>query len=212
MATITYKIASEDAEFEQIHRLNHRTFAEEIPQRPRQPDRRLVDRFHSENRYIVGLDGARVIAMVALRGRRPFSLDEKLPDLDSHIPPGCHPCEIRLLAIEREIRGRRVFLGLLGRLADECIRSGYDLALASGTVRQQRLYAHLGFVPFGPRVGAPDALFQPMLLSLESFRKRARLERLDLHPQGSVRKEGIPGAAVAVVHGDLLAGVSSDRP
>ena len=173
MATIRFKLASEDEEFEQIHRLNHRTFAEEIPQRPRQPDLRLVDRFHSENRYIIGVEESRVVAMVALRGRRPFSLDEKLPDLDSHIPPGSHPCEIRLLAIEREVRGRGVFVGLLGRLADEFIRSGYDLALASGTVRQQRLYAHLGFVPFGPRVGSQEALFQPMSLRLESFRKRA---------------------------------------
>jgi GNAT superfamily N-acetyltransferase len=174
MTTITYKVANEEHEFEQIHRLNHRTFAEEIPQRPRQPDLRLVDRFHAENHYIIGLDGPRLIAMVALRGRRPFSLDEKLHDLDYHIPPGSHPCEIRLLAIEREVRGRGVFVGLLGRLADEFIRSGYNLALASGTVRQQRLYAHLGFVPFGPRVGSPEALFQPMSLSLGSFRLRAR--------------------------------------
>ena len=31
-AELTFKIAGEAGEFEQIHRLNHKTFAEEIPQ------------------------------------------------------------------------------------------------------------------------------------------------------------------------------------
>lgn len=173
MSRIVYKVATDEHEFEQIHRLNHRTFAEEIPQRPRRPDRRLVDRFHDENTYLVGLDQGRVVAMVALRGQRPFSLDEKLPDLDSHLPAGTRPCEIRLLSVEQEFRGRRVFHGLLRRLTVEFVGSGYDLALVSGTVRQQRLYAHLGFVPFGPLVGTREALFQPMMLRLATFRKRA---------------------------------------
>jgi hypothetical protein len=30
------------------------------------------------------------------------------------------------------------------------LEHGYDLGVISGTTRQQRLYRHLGFVPFGP--------------------------------------------------------------
>ena len=41
-----FKIASTAAEFEAIHRLNHATFAVEIPQHPRTPDGRLVPRQH----------------------------------------------------------------------------------------------------------------------------------------------------------------------
>ncbi len=191
---IRYKTATDDPEFEQIHRLNHDTFAAEIPQHPCKADRRLVDRFHAENTYIVGLDGRRVIAMVAMRARRPFSLDAKVPDLDSHLPPGACPCEIRLLAVEQGYRGCGVFAGLLGRLADEFISAGHDLALISGTVRQRRLYAHLGFVPFGPLVGTPDALFQPMMLSLAGFLMRARdfLPSLGSSPP---KGEAGPGAA-----------------
>ena len=166
---LIFKIASEEWEFEQIHRLNYRTFVEEIPQHQRNAEGRLVDKFHAENIYIVGLDAGRVVAMVAFRGRRPFSLDQKLPDLDRHIPTGFVPCEVRLLAVDKDYRGTTVCAALLGTLATEAIRVGFDLALISGTTRQLRLYRHMGFKPFGPLVGSGEAVFQPMLLSLEDF-------------------------------------------
>lgn len=166
---LIYKIATEEHEVEQIHRLNYRTFVEEIPQHQRNAEGRLVDKFHAENSYIIGLDGDRVVAMVALRGKRPFSLDQKLPDLDRHIPNGCVPCEVRLLAIDKDYRGTAVCAALLGTLAREAIRIGYDTALISGTTRQLRLYRHMGFQPFGPLVGSGEAVFQPMMLSLEDF-------------------------------------------
>ena len=49
---------------------------------------------------------------------------------------------------------------------------GYDLAVISGTTRQQKLYRHMGFIPFGPLVGTPGALYQPMYQSLESFQEK----------------------------------------
>ena len=33
--------------------------------------------------------------------------------------------------------------------------------------RQARLYAHLGFVPFGPEVGTAEALYQPLYYRFE---------------------------------------------
>jgi hypothetical protein len=47
------KIADQADEFEKIFRLNYQTFAEEIPQHARNPERRLVDKFHCENRYLI---------------------------------------------------------------------------------------------------------------------------------------------------------------
>jgi hypothetical protein len=37
-----------------------------------------------------------------------------------------------------------------------------------------KLYTHLGFIPFGPRVGGNGATFQPMYLTLETFRVTGR--------------------------------------
>ena len=102
---LVFKVASEDWEFEQIHRLNYRTFVEEIPQHAASPAQRLVDKFHAENTYLICLAGRTLAGMLAVRGKRPFSLDQKLKDLDSYLPAGRKICEIRLLAVEKQFRG-----------------------------------------------------------------------------------------------------------
>jgi aspartate aminotransferase-like enzyme/ribosomal protein S18 acetylase RimI-like enzyme len=171
---LIFKLAAEDWEFEQIHRLNYRTFVEEIPQHERNSSERLVDKFHAKNTYAICLDGDQLAGMVAGRGERPFSLDTKLPNLDSYLPPGRKICEIRLLAVESEYRNGAVFWGLVQLLARRFQEQGYDLAIISGTVRQIKLYQHLGFTPFGPQVGSPEAPFQPMYLTLEKFSETAK--------------------------------------
>src|SRR5207253_185916 len=75
---LVFKTATEDWEFEQIHRLNYKTFAEEIPQHQASPTHRLVDKFHLENTYLISLCGKTLVGMLAVRGSRPFSLDQKL--------------------------------------------------------------------------------------------------------------------------------------
>jgi len=173
-AALAFRIASEEWEFEQIHQLNYATFVEEIPQHHAHPDRRLVDKFHHQNTYITCWDCARLIGMIAARNERPFSLDSKLENLDSYLPPGRACCELRLLAVAPSYRHGRVFRGLGMLLIEQCARQGYDLALISGTTRQQKLYRHLGFIPFGPLVGTPEAMFQPMYLTLERFEASAK--------------------------------------
>jgi aspartate aminotransferase-like enzyme len=172
--SLRFKIATEDREFEAVHRLNYKTFVEEIPQHARNPEQRLVDKLHAENTYAICLSGDRLVGMVAGRGNRPFSLDGKLPNLDSHLPPGHHVLEVRLLSVEKEFRNGFVFSKLVGLLAQHFKDKGFDLAIISGTVRQARLYKHLGFVPFGPIVGSGDAQFQPMYLTLEKFLQMAK--------------------------------------
>jgi len=177
---LVFKFASEDWEMEQIHRLNYRTFVEEIPQHKASPTHRLVDKFHAENTYLICLHGQKLVGMLAARGNRPFSLDQKLPDVDAHLPQlpqGRTVCEIRLLAIDRKFRGSRggqILSGLLALLWQHGVERGYGLAIISGTMRQLRLYQHLGFVPFGPVVGTGEAEFQPMYVTLETFEVTAR--------------------------------------
>jgi hypothetical protein len=80
--------------------------------------------------------------------------------------------EIRLLYVTPVSRNAAAFRGLLERAATYVIPLGWDMAVISGTVRQQRLYRHLGFVPFGPLVGQAGAEFQPMYWTLAAFRDR----------------------------------------
>jgi aspartate aminotransferase-like enzyme len=174
---LIFKTATEDWEFEHIHRLNYRTFVEEIPQHKASPTHRLVDKFHAENTYLICLSEQKLVGMLAVRGNRPFSLDQKLPDLDQLLPAGRTVCEIRLLSIEKKFRGARggqVLAGILALLWQHGVEKGYDLAIISGTIRQMKLYQHLGFVPFGPVVGTGEAQFQPMFVTLETFEVTAR--------------------------------------
>ena len=171
--TLRFKIASEESELEQIFRLNYKTFVEEIPQHPPNPEKRLVDRFHHENAYLIALDAEEVIGMMAVRDKRPFSLDEKLGNIDRYLPPGRKICEVRLLSVLASHRNGMVFQGLLKLLLEYGRSQRYNLAVISGTVRQQKLYKHLGFVPFGPMVGSKEAQYQPMYLTLEEFEEVA---------------------------------------
>ena len=166
------KIADKDREFDLIHKLNYRIFVEEIPQHERNDNRKLIDHFHLENTYLIALDGEYLAGMIAVRGNRPFSLDFKISDLDSYLPVGRKVCEIRLLAIEKEYRGGKIFFLLMKQLVEYGIEVGYDYAVISGTTRQQKLYQHLGFQPFHPRVGKKGAYFIPMGAALEDFERR----------------------------------------
>ena len=166
-----FKIATEPWEFEAIHRLNYQTFVEEIPQHEHNGSGKLVDKFHEQNTYLICLRDRRLVGMLALRAQRPFSLDAKLDNLDAYLPPSRSVCEIRLLSIDREHRGRTVLGELLHVMAGECLRLGHDAAIISATLRQRKLYQRMGFVPFGPVVGTPDAPYQPMVLTHESYQR-----------------------------------------
>lgn len=168
-----FKIATEEAEFEQIHRLNYRTFVEEIPQHSANAEGLLVDPFDKENTYVVCMDGDRLVGMLSVRDRRPFSLDAKLENLDLYLPPHQRPCEFRLLAVEPDYRNGKMFFGLLKFMAGYCFAKGYELAVISGALRQLGLYRHVGFVPFGPVVGTAEAPFQPMYLTRSAFLERS---------------------------------------
>jgi aspartate aminotransferase-like enzyme/GNAT superfamily N-acetyltransferase len=189
---LLFKVATEDWEFAAIHRLNYRTFVEEIPQHAPNPDGRLVDRFHAENHYVIALHRRELAGMLALRWQRPFSLDAKVADLDRYLPAGRRPVEARLLAVEPAFRHTAVFVALFEHAARFCLEAGFDLAVISGTTRQLRLYQHLGFTAFGPLVGTAAAAYQPMYLTLEAFGRTAERSR--------------------AFRGTLAAGATSARP
>jgi hypothetical protein len=170
---LTFRVATE-AEFEAIHHLNYRTFVEEIPQHEPNPEHRLVDRFHDQNTYLVAMRGERLVGMIALRSERPFSLDQKLGNVDPYLPPGRSVCEVRLLAVLPGERRGRVLWGLLRLAHEQFLGRGWDLAISSCTPGQMKLYRHLGFVAFGPIVGTAAAPFQPMYLTVESFEETTK--------------------------------------
>lgn len=168
MDQLRYCIA-DSSHFDTIHRLNYQTFVEEIPQHAPNPQRRLVDRFHHQNTYVICLAGDELVGMLSGRCERPFSLDQKVPELDRWLPAHRKAVEARLLTVACPYRNGPVFHGLLTHFCRVFMSMGCDLAVVSGTLRQLKLYRHLGFQFFAQPVGTPAAAYQPMWLSLARF-------------------------------------------
>ncbi|WP_080845992.1 aminotransferase class V-fold PLP-dependent enzyme [Cytobacillus gottheilii] len=172
--SLIYKVAADEDEYKQIYELNYQTFVEEIPQHQTNTEKKLIDQFDDENTYIIAKDGTEVVGMIAVRANRPFSLDRKLDNVDSYLPKGARPCEIRLLSVKEKYRSTFVFFQLCEMLVSYCLEKDYNLALISGTLRQTKLYKRIGFTNFGPEVGKEDARFQPMYLTKERFEQNTR--------------------------------------
>ena len=180
--SMIFKIASEPWEFEQIHELNYQTFVDEIPQHQQNEKQKLVDKFHKENTYVICVRGKEVLGMIALRDKRPLSLDDKLENLESYLPPFKSILEYRLLAVKKQHRNTAIFTGIMKKSFDMAIKGDYDIAVISGTTKQARLYRHLGYKPFGPLVGKQDALYQPMYIDIAGA--------IELKKQSQILKPG----------------------
>ena len=209
LATVQFDLATA-RDFDAIRQLNHRTFAEEIPQHAVRGDGRLVDRFEGDSLFIVARAGTDLVGMLSVRPERPFSLESKLPEFARYLPPGRRICEVRLLSVAPSHRQGTVLRGLLARLVRECDTRGLDLAVMSATTRQLRLYKHLGCVPFGHLVGAPGAQFQPMYVTREALVERVGA-LLDAAPREPHCFLTGPVALSAAVRARLSAPLTSHR-
>ena len=178
MVDLEFKRAETDDEMEQIHRLNHRIFAEEVGQHARTPDGRLIDKFHKRNRYFIATHRGELVGMISAHDGPEFSIASRLADVGM-LRSLRAPLEIRLLAILPRFRNRFVLAGLFWQVRSYARAHGYSDLLISGIVERLPMYSKLGFRPMGPAVGCGAAEFVPMRLSLESASDRfLRRERL----------------------------------
>lgn len=181
------KIATTKAEFDEIAALNYATFVEEIPQHPPNENRRLVDKFHNENEYIVVYKENKIVGMVAFRDQRPFSIDQRIGEVERYLSPKhcTYLCEIRLLTVHQNYRNGRVFALLSKTLFRHFFDRGYSACVISGTVREEKLYKQMGFVQFAEAVGTEDARYLPMVMTRkdsEQFRARLQEENRVFYP------------------------------
>jgi aspartate aminotransferase-like enzyme/N-acyl-L-homoserine lactone synthetase len=165
---LIFKTAETAAEFDQIHRLNYRTFAEEVQQYVPDGTGILVDRFHDKNIYHIAVEDGRVLGMVAANDQPPFSVEKRLPDSASLDALGGPLLEIRLLALEPDSRHSMILGCLLWELYRYASKRGYSHAVISGITRNLEMYQRIGFQALGPAVGSGDASFVPMALSLQN--------------------------------------------
>jgi hypothetical protein len=167
MAAVRFKEAGTNEEIEQIHRLNHRIFAEEVKQHPTKPDGRLVDKFHSRNRYFIAVRGEELVGMISAHSGPEFSIAGRLknPEIIEEMRA---PLEIRLLAILPEWRKGAILAGLFWQVRDYAHRERYSDLLISGIVERVPMYEKLGFEAMGEAVPCGAAAFVPMRLKLDA--------------------------------------------
>ena len=156
-------------EFEQIHKLNYKTFVEEIPQHVINKDKSLIDKYHHKNNYLIAKKNNEVLGMICYNSIRPFSLDQKLDNLDKYLPSYTKVVEVRLFAVTKSSRKGVVAYCLLKHCINLLLDQGFDLALVSGTVRELKFFRKIGLVPFGPLIGKNNAMFQPMYVTLKNL-------------------------------------------
>jgi hypothetical protein len=108
----TFKIADLPQEFDQIHRLLHRTFVVEIPRYDDPGTDYLVDKFHERNVYVIALRNGHVCGMIAVHDQPPFSVAAAIEDAGILDSLGPRVIEARIFAVEQQERLGVAFPGL----------------------------------------------------------------------------------------------------
>lgn len=166
--TLTFKQADTASEFDQIHRLNYRIFAEEIREYTPDGSGRMVDRFHDRNIYYIAIEEGRVLGMVAANDQPPFSIESRLPDASVLRGLGGPLLEVRLLALDPDCRNRMILGRLLWELYCYARERRYSHLVISGITDKAPMYQRIGFRALGPAMTTGAASFIPMALSLEN--------------------------------------------
>lgn len=168
----TFKRADQSGEFDQVHALNHSTFVREIPQHEDPGDGRLVDKFHEKNVYFIAVRDGRVVGMVTLHDRPPFSVASRLPDPGVLETAGVRPVEIRLLAVEPDERQGPVVGGLFWSVYRHVLDGHHTHLFISAFEDRLSLYQRLGFEVLGPAVCSGQARFIPMCITVAQMAER----------------------------------------
>ena len=167
MSNIEFTEAITPEQIEQIHRLNHKIFAEEVRQHHTTADGLLIDRFHAKNHYFIAVKDNKIVGMISAHDGPLFSVASRLFDASILIRLRA-PLEVRLLAVQPRYRNRSLLAGLFWQVHRYAKAHNYSDMLISGITERLPMYQKLGFLPLGPPVPDGAAAFVPMCLSLDT--------------------------------------------
>lgn len=175
------KIADSEDEYRQIAELNHQTYVDELKQEsaPRS-QRRLVDKYHDTNVYLVAKRGDEVIGMVFITlPQQPFSIEGSLTDTSALSGIRHQTVELRRLAVKKEHRHGRVMLRLFEFGFRYCEARGLHYAIISALEQQRRLYKKLGAWDIGAPFTKGECTYYPMMMS-SSVVRSAQVDKTEL--------------------------------
>ena len=169
MSRYTFKRATTPEELAEIHRLNHRIFVDEIGQHEPSGTGSLIDQFDGKNTYFIAKLEDRLVGMISVHDRPPFSVAAKLSDTDVLSKLGPYLLEVRLLAVHPDERNSSVFAGLLYAVLTFACCGDHSHLIISGVQKHLPMYERLGFHAIGPAVKRGKAEFTPMAVSVNDL-------------------------------------------
>ena len=195
MRAVTFKPLTTAEELKQVHRLNHRTFAEELGQYEIQDSGELPDRFDTGNRYFVAKLDEAVVGMISINGMAPFSIEKRLTNAAETLARLRDPSEVRLLAIRSDVRNGIVVAGLFWQVYAEARRQGTSHMLISGIEDRAEMYRSLGFRDLGEAVPSGAVRYIPMAMDLSDPEVERKANRFSAwwHRRDRERVSLLPG-------------------
>ncbi|MDR6094834.1 GNAT family N-acetyltransferase [Stenotrophomonas sp. SORGH_AS_0321] len=166
-----------------IWRLNHEIYCEELNQHATASSKRRVDSKHKEGVFFVAKVDQEIVGMISLTPKgHQLSTMKRIP-AGLIIDRGAHEMvEVRLLAIHANYRGRGIYDHLILAVMEYCRDHRVDSVIISAIGKQDRLYSMMGFVNICEPVIEGSCRIQPMILARdrfeESWYRRKRLSRI----------------------------------
>ena len=177
-----FKRADSAEEFDQIHRLNHETFVDEVGQYKDDGSGYLVDKFDYKNVYLVCKLNGDTVGMLAVHDQPPFAVASRLESPEVLERLCRRPLEVRLAAVKPDYRNSVALTGLIYIVYRVGRSNGYTHPIISGITHKVALYEKMGFRALGPPSVSGRAAFIPMALALDDvpgarLRMAARIDR-----------------------------------
>lgn len=186
-----------DSDREQIYRIRHAVYAEELGQHPRNAEGALRDALDAVNDYIVVLEQDRVVAFVAITPPTAgtFSIDKYFSRTDLPIRFHERLYELRLLTVCHGYRHAMLLRLLVEATFGHLHALGATEAIAIGRQEILDLYEGLGFQRLGLTLQSGRVSYELMKIDAEGFQRHgARLLRASSAPSGQSNPESAPPA------------------
>jgi len=189
---------------EQIYRIRHAVYAEELGQHPRNAEGALRDALDAVNDYIVVLEQDRVVAFVAITPPTAgtFSIDKYFSRADLPIRFHERLYELRLLTVCAGYRHSSLLRRLVEATFGHLHALGATEAIAIGRQEILDLYEGLGFQRLGLAIQSGRVSYELMKIDAEGFQRHgARLLRAapasleQSHPDSAAPTKAYHGGA-----------------
>ncbi|KKZ74968.1 histidinol-phosphate aminotransferase family protein [Streptomyces showdoensis] len=205
-------------DFDWIHELRHRVYAEELGQHPAHPSGRLSDGLDGDNVYLVAARGETRIGFVSLTppwvGR--YALDKYLTREELPVLSEKEPFEIRVLTVEERWRSTTAApLLMYAALRWVAARGGRDV-VAMGRTELLDMYLAAGLRPVGRTVRSGAVSFEVLSGSVAELARTVRerhgrtLERLRAGLDWRVDTEFAPRADGCEHGGAFFSAIGTD--